>query len=423
MAIVNIYKNNSGWQKINLVMLLICLLFTFNFFTPHLQSFSTIYGKEVATAANGGINFRSAFWLSVSSLIFCVAFLRGIFRDPTWFKTYIFLVTVPIFLSITWSANPFITFSRAVLWLAAGGAIAILYLQEYRQGDLKGVFIKLSALLLMGNCIAIVFFPAGAFAAGGALSGIFSGKNTMGAVAGLFTVILSSILIQYKLTGLSHRITVKAMILLWLLFLALSVSKSSIAITAILTLGLYFFHHRMRFLIYLVFFMMFILLSFIPLLLHILGLDAFSEYSRILPPEMFTGRGQVWAYIFEEFINFFWLGVGYGSYWSTGEVRDVFDIEFSFLQILNSSHQGYIHVFSNLGVIGLSIFLVTTIYKLVKFGHRLELWEIAILVFVSFHALFETDFFIYKYTWILFCAILSRIEFSNLMHSEYEDKQ
>ncbi len=90
----------------------------------------------------------------------------------------------------------------------------------------------------------------------------------------------------------------------------------------------------------------------------------------------------IWSYVMEEFDDFFWLGVGYRAYWSTGEIREIFDLEFSFLQVLNSSHNGYIHVFTNLGVVGLTFFLLLTLFKIYNFGNEMELWELAVVCFI-----------------------------------------
>ncbi len=152
------------------------------------------------------------------------------------------------------------------------------------------------------------------------------------------------------------------------------------------------------------------LLCILPIIYNLVGANLFGEYSNSISPELFTGRGIIWTIILSEFNEFFWLGVGYGGYW-VGTVREVFDFENSFFTILNSSHNGYLHIITNLGVIGLFIFITITLFKVATFGSRLELWELAFLVFIILHAVFETDFFVYKNVWILFCAVLSKIEY------------
>lgn len=410
---MNVIKNEkSKLLLFNTTLLILALLYLFNFFTPSFQS-TLIMDKAISKGGSGGLNGRSLFWLSISFIAFSLAFYCSFFKNFIWIKTYFILITLLIFMSIFWSQMLGTSITRAILWLLAGGAVTVLYIQEYQYGDLKRVFVYISAALLCFNIFSILLYPSSTFAIDGALSGIFSSKNVLGGIAGLFAVILSGMLIQYRFYNKQYKLFVLIMLFAWLILLVLSMSKSSLFFSFLIIFGLYFYHYKNQYVMYLTFLLVFIFICFFPIVFYLVGDNLFTYYAEILPPELFTGRGIIWSYIFSEFNDYFWLGVGYGSYW-TPVVRDVFDIEHSFFTVLNSSHNGYIHIFTNMGVLGLTAFLFFTSFKLIKFGSRLELWELGLLIFISLHAFFESDFLLYKNFWFLFCAVLSRIEYPSL---------
>jgi len=402
--------NNHQLVVINTIVLVVCFLYLFDAFHPRLQEATSILNKGVSHGNSSGLNERSVFWILIFVVVVLFSFYRAFFKDMRWVKTYFFGITLIVFFSIAWADSPATTFTRVFLWLLAGGATTMLYIQESRYGDTKTAFIFLSGILLFINLGCSLLFPSGAFDLLGAMSGIHSSKNGLGAIAAIFTILLAGMLIQYEFYAPRVRIIILIMIFVWFLFLLLSQSKSSIFFTIVIIPSLYLFQYRVRYAIYTIYSLVFIILCVLPIVWYLTGGDYFFLLANIMPPELFTGRGMIWSYMMTEFQDFLLLGVGYGGYW-TANTRDVFDIEYSFFTVLNSSHNGYIHIITNIGVIGLSLFLGLTLFKLIKHWRRLELWELGVLIFISFHAFFETEFFLYKNVWVLFCAVLTRIEY------------
>jgi O-antigen ligase len=365
--------------------------------------------------SGGGVNGRVVFWTLSSLIVFSVSFYRSFFKNFIFIKTYFFWITIFIFFSIAWSDSPGQTITRSVLWLLAGGTMAILYIKESIYGDTKKVLIITSGILLFANILVIILYPSGAFSSDGKLTGISAGKNALGASAALFSIILSAILMQFRFAELRYRLFVKLMLLIWLIFLVLSGSRSSLGFTLIIISTLYFYRYQIKYILYSCFTLVLIFLCLLPILYRLVGLDLFSDYSGLLQPELFTGRGEIWASIISEFTDYFWFGTGYGAYW-VSTTRDIFEIEHSFFLVLNSAHNGYLHIFTNVGVVGLLLFIIFTLFKIFRLGFRLEMWELAILVFVALHAFFESDFLLYKNIWILFSAIITRLEYPAITH-------
>jgi O-antigen ligase len=392
------------------ILLLASLLFLFDFFSPRLESGSSIFDRDYGVAS-AGLNTRSIFWIVVGGIVFYFGFTRKLFHSKEFLKSYFTLITLFVTASIAWSEYPDVTFVRVVLWILSGGSISILYLSAYRNGHLKGIFLTLSAMLLVINLIVIILYPSGAISSGGTLTGIHVTKNTMGAVAAFFSLLLFALIYEFDFKNAKLKGLTFLMMMMWFGFLILSGSKSSIAFTVILVFAVFFLRWRTKFVIYISIATALIMLCIVPLIFYLSGYDAFKEYAQLLPPEILTGRGMIWSYVMEEFDDFFWLGVGYRAYWSTGEIREIFDLEFSFLQVLNSSHNGYIHVFTNLGVVGLTFFLLITLFKIYKFGNEMELWELAVVCFIVLNCFLETSFMTDKNIWLLFVAILTRLEF------------
>lgn len=394
-------------------LFLIVFLYLFNFFTPDLSASGGIFDEQIGSASSG-LNGRSLFWLIFVVIVSFPILYRPIFLlQKNNFTSFLFFSSLLAFFSICWSVYPNISIIRSSLLLISCVSCSILYYRIHSLSLIREAFLSISVLLLLINFYFLILYPNIAIQIGGSLKGIYTTKNNLGAISAIQFLICFSFLLNSNFNKNRTKLIYYGASLVWFIYLVLSQSKSSIAIALFITTLMLLRKKLCGFCLYIILGVLIVLVA-LPIIFRISGVDIFLIYLDFLEPELLTGRGEIWMYMLSEFGSYFWQGVGYGAYWSTGDVREIFDIKHSFFTLLNSSHNSFLHLITNVGVLGLLLYLMLIFYKLLKNRSRLECYESAIILFILLHSFFETDLFVYKYTTVLVCCIFTRLDYQVL---------
>lgn len=410
------FKNLNTLSKIESVLLLAALLFLFDFLIPDLSVKSDFNDFVSVGNEGGGTNLRQVFWILLFFYIVAITFFQKYILNQVLYGSYFFLITLMVFVSVFWSEFPKTSFTRSVLWLFAGGGVSFLYLRLSLVGKAKDVYLIVSLLVFMFNALSIFIYPESVFLPDGSLKGIHPSKNNLGAIA---AVMLLFSLFYAKESVEKKRLFLFGVMFAWLVLLILSASKTSLVLVLVVgSIGFLMGNKAVYIFGLSIVITMFFVIGVFLIASLMVGENILLYYADILSPDLLTGRGLIWSMIFEDISQSIWTGVGYGAYWSTGTVREIFDVKWSFLQVLNSAHNGYIHVLTNFGIIGYLFFMLLTIYKLIRFWRYLMLWELSLIAFILWHSLTETDFLYFKHMWIVFVMLITKAEYFSFMNIE-----
>jgi exopolysaccharide production protein ExoQ len=260
-------------------------------------------------------------------------------------------------LSVVWSDYPALTIRRALLlvFLTVSAAAIAAGTTDLRR--LHGVlFGTLTAVVLL-NLVATAVAPGVAITDIG-VRGIYSQKNVAGIVSMLAVVVAATWIL-----GASRARSVAvglAALLPALLFLVLTKSKTSIALTA-LALGIVAVFALAEWIG-----ARFVLLVLgAGLLASALLLAIFAAFdfnpllivAAVTGDATFTGRDELWSFALNSALERPWLGHGYGAFWDVGEANDPLqrldpgswlgDVD---IGTINQAHNGYLELWLHIGL-------------------------------------------------------------------------
>ena len=319
------------------------------------------------------------------------------------------------FLSNLWSVSPDDTFRRSIALLAS--TVFGLYLGTRFDvlWTVRLLAVALGIDLIASLACGLAFPAIGVASEGdyaGAWRGVFVSKNSLGAT------MLIACLVFYVLYSVDRKLRYLVAIGIALGLLVLSVSRTPIVIllTLIPTLALTrrFFRNPRRFGVILGLALcsaglstLFAGIMFRPVL-QMLGRDA-----------TLTGRTDIWSLSWDAIQKHFWMGYGFGAFWSNpwGPATEIWDA-------LNwrapSSHSGVLELWLALGAIGVLLFawlIGQTFWRITAGAARRQyeeaLWLIGYFLIFVVHAITEPSMMEQtSISWVLFvsisCPILAR---------------
>jgi len=240
----------------------------------------------------------------------------------------------------------------------------------------------------------------------GAWQGVYGHKNQLGsnmALSALFFLLFTSNSPRYRWIKWAGFILSVGLILL-------STSKTSLVIllTIVALLPVYRalrwnYSLALPFLITVLFMAGVVAIVFMnneETLLELLGRDA-----------TLTGRTGLWAAVLDKIWERPWLGYGYHAFWRgwDGESADVWRVE---PWGPPHAHDGFLDVWLDLGLLGLSVFVLSFIYcylRAVTWARLTKnaegLWPLGYLTFMILSNLTESSFLREDIFWILYLAI------------------
>ncbi|MBI1171373.1 O-antigen ligase family protein [bacterium] len=261
------------------------------------------------------------------------------------------------FASTLWSIEPQVTLRRAIGLLMAvllGYLLAIRFTPRQLLVLVSmtvGVSLFLS-LILMAAAPSVAFMPDGT-----GLRGVFTHKNVLGWAACVGVILALGL---FGDAGGRLRLWAAAMLTMSLICLMLAGSATSLfaVVVGAVLFGLYRLLYRTRGLsqgvlillaLEVTAIILLFLYQFLVPLLESLGKDA-----------TLTGRVPLWALVDTRIAQRPWLGYGYQAFWAPGKQQALW-----IAGILQwsppHSHNGYLDILLNFGVLGLAIFALAVV--------------------------------------------------------------
>lgn len=342
------------------------LLFCFGFFTPDLTPKLGLMFEDSykATGTTKGNVIKQTFWL----LMFFF-FIWRIFKCQYVINkkkleliVVLFLLCLISLCSALWSDFPHLTIKRTIFQMLLCFTVVISLYFTVHHNKLESCLLFSYSLILL--LIFISVMTGAGFNSGGSLTGFAKGKNVLGQN---IMVLLALTLLHFKFSKTSSTHLMYFATVFFVLLL-LTQSKTSIALILLFTLLINYLGSFSRVVVPSLFFLLCSIFILIPSISYFL--DEFIHIGQYISPAAITGRGLIWATLYDDLdiYNKFYLGYGYSGYFQTGIVPIMFDDEWSFLNRVGSTHNGYIDILMQLGLIGSCIFMaiIMYLYKSIK---------------------------------------------------------
>lgn len=381
-------------------------------------------GSGVGNASEGGVG-RQLLWAMLGGVAL-VSITNGVFRGEfqkfSWGGPILVSFVTFSIASVVWSYTPLATAKRsALLVIVLLISAAAFGKSDNRHGDFDKVLGVPLLALLLASILITVLSPGYAFTDLG-WRGITSHKNEMGQV-----MAVAVILMLFGAWNLKHLRFIRLSILA-VLFGGLILSKSStsllglvaaISITVLVTLPRTL-ERRDALKVFLLGSILIVsIMLYVAYTADMLP-DIDKVYSWLLAKmgksANFTGRTAIWQLVMSEsrYHNPL-IGGGYGGFWVGRESVSGYIIVGDNLYP-GQAHNGYLDIFNELGIIGVSllvlILLVAThkLWTIYMLNHRETPIHISIAVMMVCINLGETTFFrTTQFTSIVFIASLVRV--------------
>ncbi len=348
-------------------------------------------------------------------ILLLVAWWRKVFRNALKEKLLWVLLGIVVF-SVFWSDVPTTTLGsirNLVPAILLGVYLAARYTLK-EQLQLLAWMLSIAALLSVVCSIVLPSYgvmgmapnsSAEALSHMGAWRGIFSHKNDFGRIMDLSAVV-------FLLLAANSR---KYRWLLWAGFslsiglILLSTSKTALIIFLTIVFLLPFYRAlRWNYTLAIPFFIIVVLAGGSVAILLLGNAEAIlGALGRDLT---FTGRTDLWVAVLDKIWQRPWLGYGYYGFWQVlgGESTDV-------LKTVHweapHSHNGLLDLWLDLGLLGLSVFVLTFIAVCLRSVTWVRLnkttagfWPLAYLTFLFLANLTESSLFRQKFLWLMYVA-------------------
>jgi exopolysaccharide production protein ExoQ len=323
-----------------------------------------------------------------------------------WFLVALVLLTLA---SCLWAGMPALVFRRSVAVLGAtlvGFALAIRLSLEDQLRLVSWVFRIIAVMSLACVILLPSYGISGSPEGAGQWQGVFGHKNGLGGFMAL------SILVEWHRPADSRSLRALRLLALLLSVILLIFSGSltpliALGGTLLFTLSYKFFVQKLRVPLY--------VLALAVIFTVASGVTLFFSQSERITSALgrssdLTGRAEIWSlvvpYIFERPI----YGYGFSGFWN-GASPESAQIDRAMGTMIMYSHNGYLEILLNLGILGFVLALIclnTGLHRAVlrsKLGHSsLDLWPLALLTYVLFHNFGECTLLTQDLEWSLCVA-------------------
>ena len=242
-----------------------------------------------------------------------------------------------------WAPYPDLTYRRGGFLIITTIGLFGLVIASPDPARYFRALLIISGVVMTINVLGLVLLPSLSFGPDGAATGLYSHKNR----AGQFTLVSYLIWLVAALVNrdIRHRLIYLAGAVVWLGFLVLTESKTSlgIAVTAPFAVVLALQILRAEGLVRIA--MVSLLLGLVGLLwFWVLGAGISGEDIALLAfgDLTFTGRTALWEYLWGEVANHPIKGFGYGSFWHTGLRSSPINFANGWVAISGQAHNGYL---------------------------------------------------------------------------------
>lgn len=361
------------------------MLFVLDIFMPNLAPKGELLDRDLSAfmASTSGTNvLKQLFWIGMFGgylMLHLLDRLR-VLRQSFW--GWILLAWLAV-ITATFTSEYFaISLKRALFQFIFLFVVFSATHYAYRNRTLR-ICVWFAGLVLIALSLLTVAAGVGLSSLG--LAGHTESKNVLGAY--LTALIIMTVVVEFiegrkvpfsflfKLTLFALLILTQSKTSVAVLLLVLVMARSDLLLTLLSNL------------------MMFsgfcLLFVFWPAISYELG--GYWHLSQHVSQEFMTNRGIIWDACYYDLERFGKLltGWGYGSYFGVPELPPAFDIKWSFLQYINSSHNGYINLLIQFGLF-LSIPIYLALLGMIFHVRNLKLQ--AALMFPLIHNLTESSF-------------------------------
>jgi O-antigen ligase len=389
---------------------ILLFLFVMDFFDPKLSVVDfTKSDVELSLASTSSSNiYNQIFWLFLFLFSVFVFFKKRNDIRLYLFISFPLIICVSyLFVSALWSVDVFISFKRAVLQVFLISSVAALVMKAKNIEDIFISYFIASIIIVFFDLVSFVF--GSAFDEFGYYRGIHGNKNAVGPMA-VLTIFVSYALLYNKNRSLIFKFFCVFSLIVWLVFLLLSFSKTSIALLVVvpaLLISFRFFSALFRANLFDVLIVIFVFLLAVMYLIYLVDSSGDQGfYNYYLSEGSLTGRGYIWDFLLGLLDASPLFGYGYGGVWGVGYSSLNIKHGSGFILLLNQAHNGYLDICLQLGFFGLLFFVFMNrnffinssalmISKLTKLS-----W--CIVVFLLIHNMTESSIFRgYSYVWVM----------------------
>ncbi|MGG1678253.1 O-antigen ligase family protein [Neobacillus sp. NRS-1170] len=313
-------------------------------------------------------------YLLVRILVFSKKKERYLALNKKNLLIYIFIIYTCF--SIFWSKDIEKSIQEIYFFFTAS-SLALYIVSRFRYKDFIKIIEKVFLFILFFNIFIITFFPSygihSDFFHKGSWKGLYVHKNGYGTMM-LLSSIFFFIKVTLQQTSYKRQKSLIYLILSLISIICLYFSKSTTSLVILVILISYIvilsYWKKLKLQLFVS------ILCFGIALVLLIVLQTIHNSENILvglgKDSTLTGRTEFWPIIFSYLRNDWIFGYGYGAFWSekTGiisSISRVIGID------IYSSHNGFVDLYANLGVVGLYIFvfillkgLILSIYKFRK---------------------------------------------------------
>ena len=380
--------------------LLLILSFSYSLLTPNLSAKAGLMDSHVEDVLSAGTSSNLVKQLLWSGLF--LAYLiclvreahRGRILGQKWALILSLVTPVVVILSTAlWSEFPNFTIKRTIfqIFLIFGVFFATYFAIRHKTFDftIRVILSWMVLLTILTLVLGVGYDPLG-------LTGYIGHKNGYGAQ------ILAGVCVYLCLDKSTRD---SYFIIPLVVFLIFSMSKTSLALTALITifftLNIAFSRVTFTLLAY------GITIAFLvaPPVTTLLGDMWFPSINA--DPSFMTGRGAIWQVLYPDILEGpkTLYGYGYGSFFNTGSIPTVMDVKDSFLRYLNQSHNSYLDMALQIGF-PLSVLMMISLASLVRRTDSKQLYLAGVVL--TIYSISEATIFRDQQSiWVTFLVVLS----------------
>ncbi|HEY1056780.1 MAG TPA: O-antigen ligase family protein [Emticicia sp.] len=330
------------------VSLFLMVAYSFNILPP---SFSLYVGGGL-TSEDINPLFNKFFWLA-SILMTLPLWLQGSSHAmrSIYFRAFpLIVLTFLLLISTLWSLSPIDTARRSILELFVIFTVLSNVAGLRKLEDLFVIVYKVAAITLFFEIFML--FKANGFDEMGFFRGVHTQKNVLGLLAAIS--ILFGIFVRLNALAKSKFLN-NLYLLLWLMLLWLSKSKTSLGLVVISPILAMLIIDKGR--IGITLYVSFLVIYCAITIAIILGVDVSQSINQYIHKVGFTGRDDIWQFLFGRFLDRPWLGHGYGGFWDIGPMAPNIRYGTGFIPFINQAHNGYLDLLLALGLVGFTLYL------------------------------------------------------------------
>lgn len=347
-----------------------------------------------ASTQAAAIAYAAFFMLSVAT--FLVA--RPSLTRAAWqLSAALALLCIYAFASAVWSLDPERTVMKAAQQTMICVSLVVAVISARDPARILDWIMWLMVIVVGFNILAVLSRPPGPIGH----EGIYDHKNTLGAVMALALMFGFYALARRRL---AYLLAGAFLVAGSLMLLVASESKTSAAMAVLapmLAIGLYVLARYVRVPVLVGWFVIQVAIVAGFLVLGVVFDFQLSDVLTVLfGDETLTGRTHIWSFALQQIAERPLFGYGYHGFWNIGPESPRFTAHIQFIHNMPHSHNGYLDLLVNLGIVGAVLFgavlalTFSRVMRLEQAGVVLCIFALANLVNISLRVYLESEWFI-----------------------------